>query len=92
MIRIFKDKHDTANYVVQSTCVDPESFLLEFAEALSVVSKDLDDYALFSILKVAMPILFKLSGYKAEEVREQRTLLCGSVTPESCDVIATSGC
>jgi hypothetical protein len=91
MIRIFKDKHNEANYVVQSTCIDSDAFIAELSESLVQLTKTNDDYAIFSVMKVAVPILFKLSGYKADEVREERMMLCGNVAPENCDVIASSG-
>jgi hypothetical protein len=43
------------------------------------------------ILKNAMPIAFKLSGYKADEVMEQRTLVCGAISPVACEEVACAG-
>lgn len=91
MIRIFRDKHNDSSFVVQSTCTDAESFLMEFAEAVSTLARQEDDYSVFQVFRVAMPIAFKLSGYKADNVREQRTLVCGDVSPENCNVISQAG-
>ncbi len=93
MVRIFQDKH-TGEYVVQTTCLEPGAFISDLSEALAdVVGKANGDGALaaLGILTNAMPIAFKLSGYKADNVNEQRTLVCGTASPSSSDVVATAG-
>lgn len=93
MVRIFQDKQ-SGEYVVQTTCLEAEAFISDLSEALSeVVSKANGDGALaaLGILTNAMPIAFKLSGYKADNVNEQRTLVCGTASPASSDVVATAG-
>ncbi len=93
MVRIFLDKQ-SGEYVVQTTCLEADAFLSDLAEALAeVVAKSNGEGALaaLGVLTNAMPIAFKLSGYKAEGVSEQRTLVCGTALPASSDVVATAG-
>ena len=94
MVRIFRDK-TTGDFVVQTTCLTPDVFLSELAEVLAVTlvasKKDGADLVALGILQNAMPIAYKLSGYKADEVSEQRTLVCGRASPASSDLIATAG-
>ena len=93
MVRIFHDKK-SGEYVVQTTCLEPDAFISDLSEALSqVVQKTTGDAALaaLGILTNAMPIAYKLSGYKADTVIEQRTLVCGTATPSASDVVATAG-
>lgn len=93
MVCIFKDLQ-SGEYVIQTTCLTPEHFITDLAEALSeVVSKSVGDggLAALGVLQNAIPIAFKLTGYKAETVSEQRTLMCGLASPVSSDVIATAG-
>jgi hypothetical protein len=94
MVRIFKDsrKGGSGEFVVQTTCLDCDAFVSELAEALtSAITEDDGGVAALSILQKAMPIAFKLSGYKAENVNEQRTLVCGFVSPENSQIVATAG-
>lgn len=91
-VRIFKDK-STGEFAVQTNCLTTTAFVTELSEALaSAMSKDnMSDMVAFGVLKSAMPIAFKLSGYKADEVSEQRTLHCGFISPHSSDCVAASG-
>lgn len=93
MVRIFSDKDGTGEFVIQTTALDCDSFIAELAEALQGAIGGLDDDGLtaMAILKNAMPIAFKLSGYKAESVSEQRTLVCGAISPARCEVVASAG-
>lgn len=93
MVRIFFDKSGSGDFVIQTTCIDPDSFVCELAEAMSDAVQRANDGGIsaMGILKNAMPIAFKLSGYKADNVSEQRTLVCGSISPNSCEVIASAG-
>lgn len=93
MVRIFQDKQ-TGEFVVQTTCLDPDAFIADLSEALAeVVKKSNGDAAIaaLGVLQNAMPIAYKLSGYKAETVVEQRTLVCGKAMPTSSDIVATAG-
>lgn len=94
MVRIFSDKH-SGDFVVQTTALDVDTFIAELSEALNAAlyAQGSDDGGITSmgILKNAMPIAFKLSGYKAENVVEQRTLVCGNVSPNACEVVASAG-
>jgi hypothetical protein len=92
MVRIFSDQH-TGEYVIQTTALDADTFVGELAEALHTATAKADDggLAAMGILKNAMPIAFKLSGYKAENVIEQRTLVCGNVSPNACQVVSSAG-
>lgn len=100
MVRIFHNK--SGDFVVQTTCLDAETFAAELSEALVSFShrnaaysgeESADECALafMGIMKNAMPIMFKLSGYKAESVSEQRTLLCGTLLPNESEVVASVG-
>lgn len=93
MLRIYADTKGTGDFVIQTTCLDVDSFISELAEALDEAVKKSNDggVSALGILKNAMPIAYKLSGYKAENVQEQRTLVCGTVSPNSCEVIASAG-
>lgn len=93
MVRIFQDKQ-SGEFVIQTTCLDADSFVSDLAEALAdVVQKANGDAAIsaLGVLSNAMPIAFKLSGYKAENVSEQRTLVCGAASPSSSDLLVTVG-
>ncbi len=93
MVRIFSDRHGSGEFVIQTTATDTDSFISELAEALHKATADANDGGLsaMGILKNAMPIAFKLSGYKADGVAEQRTLVCGTVSPNACEVVASAG-
>lgn len=93
MVRIFADTMGTGDFVIQTTCLDPETFIAELAEAMDVAIKKVDDggVSALGILKNAMPIAYKLSGYKAETVQEQRTLVCGNISPSACEVVSSAG-
>jgi hypothetical protein len=99
MVRIFKDANGTGQFVIQTTCTDVQSFISDLSEAMHKVittgsceeiSQD-GGVSAMGILQNAMPIAFKLAGYKAESVSEQRTLVCGDVSPNSCAVVASAG-
>jgi len=99
MVRIFSDAGGSGEYVIQTTATDVNSFISELAEALhhavtqGTVEEISNDNGLkaMGILSNAMPIAFKLAGYKADTVSEQRTLVCGTVSPTSCEVVASAG-
>lgn len=93
MVRIFADKKGTKEFVIQTTAIDSDTFVAELAEAMHAAIQASDDGGLtaMGIMKNAMPIAFKLSGYKADTVYEQRTLLCGVVSPDACEVVASAG-
>lgn len=92
MVRIFHDKQ-SGEFVIQTTCLDADGFVADLSEALAAAVKAADDAptCALGILMNAMPIAFKLSGYKADEVSEQRTLVCGRALPASADLVATAG-
>ena len=93
MVNIFTDSKGTGEFVIQTTAIDTDSFILELSEAMTKVVSESSDGGLtcFGIMKNAMPIEFKLSGYKADSVSEQRTLVCGNISPSSCEVISSAG-
>ncbi len=93
MVRIFSDKNGSGEFVIQTTATDTDTFVSELAEAMSAAISAAQDDGLtaMGIMKNAMPIAFKLSGYKADSVAEQRTLVCGVVSPASCEVVASAG-
>ena len=91
MVRIFQDKQ-SGEFVVQTTCLDSDAFISDLSEALAGAFKENGDaVSVLGILSNAMPIAYKLSGYKADNVSEQRTLVCGSASPQSSDLVATAG-
>ena len=90
MIKIFKDK--SGEFLIQTTCLDADSFIIELAEALTLaIEKNDGGLAALGILQNAFPIAFKLSGYKAETVREQQSLVCGNATPSEDSLITSVG-
>lgn len=93
MVRIFTDTRGSGEFVIQTTATDTDTFISELSEAMHSVVRDSNDggIACLGIMKNAMPIAFKLSGYKAETVSEQRTLVCGVVSPQDCEVAASAG-
>jgi hypothetical protein len=93
MVRIFSDINGSGEYVIQTTATDADVFVSELAEAMGALMAKTGDHeiACFGILKNAMPVAFKLSGYKAEGVNEQRTLVCGVIDPNACQVVASAG-
>ena len=92
MVRIFKDAQ-TGEYVLQTSCLDTDSFISELSEALTdAISKpESSELTTLGILSNAMPIAFKLAGYKADTVMEQRTLVCGKISPTACELVASVG-
>jgi hypothetical protein len=88
-VNIFEDTK-TSEIVIQTTCLDMRSFVTSLADAISTIVLNTPDVAVTmeQIMLRSMPIAFKLSGYKADEVREERTLVCGNVSPENCKIIA----
>ena len=93
MVRVFRDKQ-SSEFVIQTTCLTVETFTSDLSEALAeVLKKSNGDAALdaLGILGNAMPIAFKLAGYKADEVDEQRTLVCGKASPHKSDLLVTAG-
>jgi hypothetical protein len=93
MVRIFSDSQGTGEFVIQTTCLDADTFIAELAEAMDAAIAKANDNGIsaLGILKNAMPIAYKLSGYKAELVQEQRTLVCGNISPNACEVISSAG-
>lgn len=96
MVRIFKNNGKSGNgeFAIQTTCLDADSFISDLAEALPEAlksQKDDEQFAALEILQKAMPIAFKLSGYKADTVIEQRTLVSGVIPPDHSEIVATAG-
>jgi len=90
-VSIYEDEK-SSEIVVQSTAITVEDFMMDFAGALNNLIKAKDpEFQCYQVLQKAMPIAFKLAGYKADEVREQRSLVCGNVSPEHCKVIGHGG-
>lgn len=88
MIRIFKDA-ESGKYLVQTSCLSVDDFVVDLAEAVASMKAEAED--VLGVLENAMPIAFKLAGYKAESVSEQRTLVCGVASPSMADVVVTVG-
>lgn len=92
MVRIFEDPK-TGEVVVQTTCLNVQDYLLEFASAMWGANQQKGDGEMrtFQVLQRGLPIAFKLAGYKAEDVSEARTLVCGSISPDHCQEIGRGG-
>jgi hypothetical protein len=92
MVRIFKDAH-TGEHVIQTSCLDVDSFTAELSEAIAEMmnGKNVEPETVMGVLSNSMPIAFKLAGYKAENVNEQRTLVCGNVSPNACELVSSVG-
>lgn len=88
MIEIYANGSRT-EFMVSSTCTEASDFLLDLAAVLAKVEQS--ETVMLGVLQAAMPIAYKLSGYKADNVRETRSLACGHITPGNSHVIATSG-
>lgn len=88
MVRIYKDKL-SGEYLVQTSCLDPAAFIADLSEAIAEMPVSAED--IYGVLQNAMPIAYKLSGYKADNVQEHRTLICGVASPSSADVVAAAG-
>jgi hypothetical protein len=90
MVKIFEDEK-TGEIVVWTSCLSVEEFLTDLAPAMAGLNGGDRELRLNLTLRKALPIAFKLAGYKADEVNEQRTLYCGVVSPEHCTVISKGG-
>lgn len=91
MVKIFEDQK-SGETIVWTSCLTTGDFLVDLSAAMADATKAGDrDVRIHSILSRAMPIAFKLSGYKADEVNEARTLTCGTVSPDGCAVIGRGG-
>lgn len=91
MVRILEDPK-TGDVVVQTNCLNVQDYLVEMATALAHATKEGDrELRTYQCLQRAMPIAFKLAGYKSEEVSEWRTLVCGTVSPDYCTEIGRGG-
>ena len=88
MIEVFTDANKK-EVLVHSSCVTPEDFLLDLAAVLAKLERG-NSGLMLNVLQSAMPIAFKLSGYKADEVRETRTLTCGQVMPTSKQLLVST--
>lgn len=79
--------------VVTSDAADLRAFISELADAiLDAVTKleGDEEFTVNGILANAIPIAFKLNGYKADTVHEIKTLTSGFSSPSECDKIAQS--
>lgn len=89
MIKVFRDKK-TGDYLVESNCLDIPAFIADLSEALSNIKNGgAEEY--MAVLTQAMPIAYKLSGYKADEVSERRTLICGRCSPQDSSLVVSVG-
>lgn len=78
---------------VLTTTHDVDEFVSGLAIATAKHLKDNPgdvESAMRWIFKNAMPIAFKLAGYKAEQVVERHVLMCGSGAPSADDIIASA--
>lgn len=92
MSMIVYEDEKSGELVVWTDCLDAQSFVTDLAAAIPEAIGAGDGAAkTLSLLQNATPILFKLSGYKAENVNEERVLWCGKVNPERCKVVTRVG-
>lgn len=78
---------------VLTTSHEVDEFVSGLASACAAYLKDNhgdSEHALRWILRNAMPIAFKLSGYKADQVVERHVLMCGTGEPSSDDIVASA--
>jgi hypothetical protein len=87
MIEVYANTERT-EFLLTTSCTQTDDFLVELATVLAKLPKD--EGVMLGVMQAAMPIAYKLSGYRAESVREVRSLSCGHVTPGANSVIATS--
>jgi hypothetical protein len=90
VVRIYEDPK-SSEVVVWTSCLTMETFLQELPVALAALQSKDRELALSEALKHAFPIAFKLSGYKADDVQEQRTLYHGTISPAHCKVLSEGG-
>lgn len=88
MIKIFKDKGN-GQCMVQTNCLSADEFTMSLAEALGALNGQGTASDFLEILSVAMPIAYKLSGYKADTVREERSLACGIISPSASALLVS---
>ena len=86
MVRIYEDPK-TSEVVVWTTATTVDAFMHELAAALATINTKDRDIAISETLKHAFPLAFKLAGYKADDVYEERTLYHGTVSPAYCKVL-----
>ena len=84
MLRIYLDK-TSREFQVQTDCLDLDSFIEQFSAALLKLMMSMNlpeqwEESNSSLIRNMLPIAFKLAGYKAEQVREERVLTCGHVS------------
>ena len=93
MVNIYKNRGKGGNgeFVIETNLTSLDTFKSELSGAILAAISELegdDEFTMTGILEKAFPIAFKLSGYKAESVHEQKILLCGHSSPSECDLIA----
>lgn len=91
-VKIYEDQK-SGETIVWTSCLTAGDFLVDLSAAMAEATKAAGDtdIRIHSVLSRAMPIAFKLSGYKADDVNEARTLTCGIVSPDGCTVIGRGG-
>jgi len=95
-VRIYRDP-STSELAVWTSDLALADFIDNLSTAIAGLSLPLgdtnvhDDVLISKALEQAFPIAFKLSGYKAEQVKEQRTLYCGDISPSNCEVLSRGG-
>lgn len=90
MVRIYEDPKG-GEVVVWTSCLTLETFMADLAIALAGMKSKDDEVALSEALRHAFPVAFKLAGYKADDVQEQRTLYHGTISPAHCKVLSEGG-
>lgn len=93
MVKLYKNRQSGGNgeIVVVTDAKDLRDFIPELAEATLRALEQLegdDEFTLNAIFSNAFDVAFKLQGYKAERVVEQKLLTCGYSSPDVCDIIA----
>lgn len=93
MVKLYKNRQSGGNgeIVVVTDAKDLRDFIPELAKATLQAIKQLEgdeEFTLNAIFSNAFDVAFKLQGYKAERVVEQKLLTCGYSSPNVCDIIA----
>ena len=92
MIQIYKNRSKGGNgeVVVVTDAPDLDTFVQTLAQCVFTVIEDQkgdEQFAIEGLLRNSFQIAFKLSGYKAERVHEQKILQAGYSSPNDCDLI-----
>ena len=92
MLKVYKNEGKGGNgeFVIVTDASNLDSFRTDLATALVAALDKFEGDDFFTangILVNAIPIMFKLAGYKADEVHEVKHITCGHSQPAECSLI-----